>query len=104
MVAGSREGSAWGNRAAAILPPSMARLRQVRRVLLVGWGFLGAAVGRRLALDGQSLVGLTRSDSVEARRARALGIQMVIGDAANSAVLEEALNGVDYVICAAGGL
>jgi UDP-glucose 4-epimerase len=29
---------------------------------------------------------------------------MVIGDAANSAVLEEALNGVDYVICAAGGL
>jgi len=65
---------------------------------------LGSAVGERLARDGRSLVALTRSENVATRRARSVGIQMVIGDAADSAVLGEALDGVDHVICAAGGL
>jgi len=70
----------------------------------VGWGFLGAAVGGRLVDDGVAVVGLTRSENAETARARARGIPILIGDAADPAHVAEALAGVDHVICAAGGL
>ena len=71
---------------------------------MVGWGFLGAAVGRRLAHDGVYVAGLTRSESPETSRARVEGVGMAIGDAADPSCLAAALVGVDHVVCAAGGL
>ena len=81
----------------------MGRITQSRRVLVVGWGFLGAAVGEKLADDGLAVTGLTRSPVAHTWASRARGIRISIGDAGDPAVLDEALAGIDHVVCAAGG-
>jgi UDP-glucose 4-epimerase len=78
--------------------------RHPRRVLVVGWGFLGAAVGGRLAEDGLLVVGLTRSEGAATSPGRAQGVPIIIGDAADWACLDDALVDVDHVVCCAGGL
>jgi UDP-glucose 4-epimerase len=75
-----------------------------RQILIVGWGFLGAAIGRRLAADGVSVTGLTRSASWRTDVARLAGSRIVVADARDPAVLEDALADVDHVVFCAGGV
>jgi UDP-glucose 4-epimerase len=82
----------------------MRRTVHPRRVLVVGWGFLGAAIGTRLADEGVDVVGLTRSESMRTRAARTRGIDIAIGDAGDHAVVEELIGGIDHVLFSAGGL
>ena len=82
----------------------MLRDAHPRRVLVVGWGFLGAATGNRLFDRGVDVAGLTRSDSARTHAARARGIEITIGDASDQAVVEETMEGADDVLVAAGGL
>jgi UDP-glucose 4-epimerase len=73
-------------------------------VLVVGWGFIGAAVGQRLLSKGSAVVGLTRSETPRTALARRAGARMSISDAADAAVLGDLVAGVDHVVFAAGGL
>jgi len=82
----------------------MQRDSHPRRVLVVGWGFLGAATGTRLFDEGVDVVGLTRSDSPRTQAARVRGIEITIGDATDRDVVEELMEGVGDVVVAAGGL
>jgi UDP-glucose 4-epimerase len=82
----------------------MHRAAHPRRVLVVGWGFLGAATGNRLFDEGADVVGLTRSESVWTDAARTRGIEIVIGDASDPTVVQEMIEGVDQVLFSAGGL
>lgn len=83
---------------------AMRKVISHRRVLVVGWGFLGGAIGRHLFDQGVDVVGLTRSEGVPTRSARTRGIDITIGDATDHALVEELLQGVDHVLFAAGGL
>jgi len=75
-----------------------------RRILIVGWGFLGAAIGRRLAADGVGVTGLTRSASWRTDTARLAGSRIVVADVRDPDVLEDALADVDHVVFCAGGV
>ncbi len=74
------------------------------RVLVIGWGFLGAAVGRRLLEDGATVHGLTRSETPRTTSARLGGVDVEIGDASDPDTVERCLTGVDHVVYVAGGL
>ena len=78
--------------------------RRSRRVLVVGWGFLGAALGNRMRDEGLEVRALTRTESTRTHAARLAGISVVIGDAGDPAILAESMEGVDHVLCAAGEL
>jgi UDP-glucose 4-epimerase len=75
-----------------------------QRALVIGWGFVGAAIGRRLASAGADVVSLTRSETAATASARAAGIRILVADAADLTVLADALSRVDHVVVAAGGL
>jgi UDP-glucose 4-epimerase len=76
----------------------------VPRVLVIGWGFLGAAIGHGLLDDGAHVSGLTRSESSRTAAARMQGIPLTIGDAGDKDTVESAMRDVDHVIYVAGGL
>ena len=78
--------------------------RRSRRVLVVGWGFLGAALGNRIRDEGLEVRVLTRSESTRTHAARLEGMSVMIGDAGDPGFLAESMEGVDHVLCAAGGL
>lgn len=82
----------------------MGSCRRSRRTLVVGWGFLGAAFGNRLRDEGMDVVALTRSESTRTHAARLEGITVVIGDSGDPMLLAQVMEGVDHVLCAAGGL
>ena len=83
----------------------MVRLGPERRqILIVGWGFLGAAFGNRLLADGLGVTGLTRSATWRTESSRRAGARIVVGDARRSGVLEDALLDVDHVVFCAGGV
>jgi UDP-glucose 4-epimerase len=73
-------------------------------VLIIGWGFIGSAVGRRLAKHGVRVTGLTRSRTWRTEADRRENPRVVVGDITRMGVLDEALRGVDRVLLAAGGL
>lgn len=75
-----------------------------QRVLVLGWGFIGAAVGDRLLAHNHSVVAFTRSETGRTRSGRDRGAEVFIGEAHDRALLERALIGVDHVLYAAGGL
>jgi UDP-glucose 4-epimerase len=75
-----------------------------RQILIVGWGFLGAAIGNRLLADGLGVTGLTRSDTWRTETARRAGARIVVGDAPRPDALEDALRDVDHVVFCAGGV
>jgi len=85
-------------------PIAMSRVVDPCRVLVVGWGFLGAAIGNRLFDDGADVVGLTRSESARTHAAQSRGINITIGDAGDHALVDEMMEGIDQVLFAAGGL
>jgi UDP-glucose 4-epimerase len=74
-----------------------------RQILVVGWGFLGAAIGNRLLADGWGVTGLTRSATLRTETSRRAGARIVVGDARRPDVLEDALRDVDHVVFCAGG-
>ena len=74
------------------------------RVLVVGWGFLGAAVGMSLFDHGSGVRGLTRSETSRTQAAHLRGIDVVIGDAGNPTTMERCMRGVEHVVYVAGGL
>ena len=73
------------------------------RVLILGWGFLGGAIGERLLADGMTVTGLTRSQTWRTEAARAAGARILVGDAHQAAVLDSALRDVDHVVYSIGG-
>jgi UDP-glucose 4-epimerase len=77
---------------------------QERQILIIGWGFLGAAIGNRLLADGLIVTGLTRSATGRSETARQAGARIVVGDARQRDVLEDALRDVDHVVFCAGGV
>jgi UDP-glucose 4-epimerase len=72
-------------------------------VLIIGWGFIGSAVGRRLAKHGVRVTSLTRSRTWRTEADLDENPRVVVGDLTEAA-LEEALRGVGHVLLAAGGL
>jgi UDP-glucose 4-epimerase len=78
--------------------------RPVQRTLVIGWGFIGAAAGRGLLAEGVDVTALTRSETVRTTEGRVNGCRVLIGDAGQPRVLEEAIAGVDHVLLVGGGL
>src|SRR5580700_6689304 len=72
-------------------------------VLVIGWGFLGAAIGERLIADGRHVKGLTRSQTWRSDAGSRAGAHITVGDARDAVPLEQALRGVDHVVFTAGG-
>jgi UDP-glucose 4-epimerase len=72
-------------------------------VLVIGWGFLGAAIGHRLIADGHAVTGLTRSHTWRTEVAQRAGARVVVGDARQDELLDDALRDVDHVVFAVGG-
>lgn len=77
---------------------------RVPRILVVGWGFLGAAVGITLFESEADVRGLTRSETSRVQAASLRGIDVAIGDAGDGLTMERAVQGVDHVVYVAGGL
>lgn len=75
-----------------------------QRVLVVGWGFIGAAAGVRLRTDSTTVTAFTRSETTRTRAARDAGIDVIIAGADSRAALENALTDVTHVLYTAGGL
>ena len=74
------------------------------RVLVVGWGFIGAAAGTRLFQRGIRVCGLTRSESWRVDASRSLGIDVAIGDAGDRLTVGRSVQGIEHVVIVAGGL
>lgn len=72
-------------------------------VLVIGWGFLGAAIGRRLIADGRRVKGLTRSQTWRTDAGGRAGAHIIVGDAGNAELLGGALRDIDHVVFAVGG-
>ncbi len=72
-------------------------------VLIIGWGFLGAAIGQRLLAKGRRVKGLTRSHTWRTEAGIRAGAHVVVGDAGNAELLEAGLRDVDHVVFAVGG-
>jgi UDP-glucose 4-epimerase len=70
--------------------------------LIVGCGFIGTHFVRRLLADGVKTRVLTRS-APDPETCSALGDDLVIGDAADAAVVDVAVQGVTHVVYSAGG-
>jgi UDP-glucose 4-epimerase len=73
------------------------------RALVIGCGFIGERFAAELVRRGTDTVVLTRSEPDGVKRASLEGAEIMVGDAAGTA-LDAALSGVGNVIYAAGGL
>src|ERR1700722_2818492 len=73
------------------------------RVLVIGWGFLGSAIGQRLLADGRRVTALTRSHTWRSDAGRHAGAHITVGDARDAALLRETLRDIDHVVFAVGG-
>jgi UDP-glucose 4-epimerase len=89
--------------ARAILPAMTGSEPVTAKVLVIGWGFLGAAVGRRLLADGRSVTGLTRSRTWRTEAGTHAGAHIIVGDAGDTELLNDALRDIEHVVFALGG-
>jgi UDP-glucose 4-epimerase len=71
-------------------------------VLVLGAGFIGAAVARALLEQGCAVAVLTRTEPDARRRTELAGASVVVGDATETATLASALRGVNEVVYAVG--
>jgi UDP-glucose 4-epimerase len=78
--------------------------RQGTRALVIGSGFIGSHVVAELAARDLPPAVLTRSRPGEAVVSALRSDDLHLGDAADPAVLEKALDGVGHVVYCAGGL
>jgi UDP-glucose 4-epimerase len=82
----------------------MRRRRGTPRVLIVGWGFIGSALGHRLIAHGASVTALTRSEGPRTSAGRRAGANIVTADPTDRIQLNELISGADHVVFAVGGL
>jgi UDP-glucose 4-epimerase len=75
-----------------------------QRSLVIGAGFIGTHLVRRLRAEDLDVRVLTRSPLEGERRARLDGAEIVIDDATVHGIGGDALGGVDHVFYCAGGL
>ncbi len=75
-----------------------------QRSLVIGAGFIGTHLARRLKDDGAGVRVLTRSPLAGERRARFDGAELLVGDATVQGIVGDALSGIDHVFYCAGGL
>ena len=73
-------------------------------VLIVGWGFIGAAIGQRLLAAGARVTGLSRSRTSRTQAGERAGARMVIGDVCQPELLEAVVHDVDHVLFSAGAM
>jgi UDP-glucose 4-epimerase len=73
-------------------------------VLIVGWGFIGAAIGQHLLAAGARVTGLSRSRTFRTDAGERAGARIVIGDVCQLESLVAAGHDVDQVLFSAGGL
>jgi len=74
------------------------------RVLVIGWGFIGAAVGLHLRENGVEVVAVTRNATERTKAAVRAGIDVRIGHVEHPLLLDSLLDDIDHVVFAAGGL
>jgi UDP-glucose 4-epimerase len=74
------------------------------RVLIIGWGFIGSAIGHRLLARGVAVGGLTRSRTTGSEAAQVAGADIVVGDPSQAELLDRALKDVDHVVFSVGGM
>src|SRR5208283_693390 len=67
------------------------------RVLIVGCGYVGRALGERLAAQGHAVSGLRRTDATHAEM-RLAGIQPVLADITRPEDLARLPTGYDWVV------
>jgi UDP-glucose 4-epimerase len=77
---------------------------EATKTLLIGCGFIGSRTVEELAVAAVPTAVLTRSRPATAVRDLVPADDLHLGDAADPAVLADALEGVDSVVYAAGGL
>ncbi len=75
-----------------------------KRILVVGWGFLGAAIGTHLQSSGVDVTALTPRPSARSAAAARAGVEVVIGRAETTRTLSKLLGRVDHMVYTAGGL
>lgn len=71
-------------------------------VLVLGAGFLGAAIARDLVAGGCRTTVLTRTEPSDERRASLRGAEVEVGDASDHVVLQRLLDGVTEIVYAIG--
>ena len=74
-------------------------VRPTMRILIVGCGYVGLALGRRLSSSGAEVLGLRRQGDPDGAMAAA-GIQPLCGDLTQPADLEAIPGDFDAVVCA----
>ncbi|HEX4019426.1 MAG TPA: NAD-dependent epimerase/dehydratase family protein [Frankiaceae bacterium] len=74
------------------------------KVLVVGAGFIGSHICRRLLGDGHQVRVLTRALPAPAHDRLLDGAEVLIGDATDAAAVAAAMTGVQWVVFCAGGL
>ncbi|MGA7988074.1 MAG: NAD-dependent epimerase/dehydratase family protein [Candidatus Dormiibacterota bacterium] len=75
-----------------------------RRVLIIGWGFIGSAIGRHLLARGATVGALTRSRTAHSDAALVAGANIVVGDPSQVELLDRALQDVTDVVFSVGGM
>ncbi len=75
-----------------------------RHSLVIGAGFIGTHLVRRLRAEERDVRVLTRSPLEGERRARLDGAELVIDDATVHGIVGDALDDIDHVFYCAGGL
>lgn len=84
--------------------PSTARGREPGSVLVLGAGFLGTHVVRRLLDNGHRVRVLSRSRTHGRAQHLTTGAEIVVGDAGVTKTVAEAVVGMDHVVFALGSL
>jgi UDP-glucose 4-epimerase len=84
--------------------PSTARRRAAGSILVLGAGFIGGHIARRLLDNGHRVRVLSRSRPHGRAQQLTAGAEVIIGDAGVTKTVAEAVVGMDHVVFALGSL